>query len=560
VEEKDDVSLESAERIKVDRKKGIARNTLIVTALRALSPLSGTLREMVMSRLMGTTAAADIYRFAIERIVQDIYTKIEKLLQPTYLPVFVGRQTLDGEERAWRFTSIIGTLLALFLVVVAAAGTLWAPQIAGFFLRYLHEQPGNLSLAVFMLRLTIPFLVFYCLSNLLELTLQSYANFTLPAVAEALRRLVLVGVLIVVALLFHPLSERQAVVALGFGAILGILLRLFVQVPALRQQLRYLRPAIDLSNPDVRKALILTGPLWVGVAFAFARNLVEAALAGSFGEGSLAALGFARKLIDMPWQMLAVSLSYVIYPFISELGATKQREQLSTALVSTVRVLAFIFIPLMVAMLILADPITSVLYQGGKFTEESKALTLSAFLYYIPGLVFFAIEDPVMKWFYALSDTKTPTVLGILSDALYFAVVFPGVFIFRAELPALALGMVLSKAIKVCIVLIILRLRLGSSGWENICIFGGKLIGASAGVGAVLWVLSHLLGWIVGWGFARGGMVGFAVGGVYLLTLGGIGILLFAALSWLLRIDEWMLVVERVRNRFRRKLTDSSST
>ncbi|MBI3921844.1 MAG: hypothetical protein HY318_10550, partial [Armatimonadetes bacterium] len=95
---------EDPQRIQVDRKEGIVRNTLIVTALRAISPLAGTLREMVMSRLMGTTAAADIYRFAIERILQDVYTKVEKLLQPTYLPVFVGRQTLDGEERAWRFT------------------------------------------------------------------------------------------------------------------------------------------------------------------------------------------------------------------------------------------------------------------------------------------------------------------------------------------------------------------------------------------------------------------------------------------------------------------------
>lgn len=544
---------DNTERIQVDRKTGIARNTLIVTALRAISPVAGTLREMVMSRLMGTTAAADIYRFAIERILQDVYTKVEKLLQPTYLPVFVGRQTLDGEERAWRFTSIIGTLLSLFLVIVAGAGTLWAPQIAGFFLRYLHEQPGNLALAVLVLRLTIPFLVFYCLSNLLELTLQSYANFTLPAIAEALRRLVLVGVLIVAALVFHPITEQQAVVALGVGAILGILLRLFVQVPALRQQLRHIRPSLDLSNPDVRKALVLTGPLWIAVAFAFARNLVEAGLAGSFGEGSLAALGFARKLIDMPWQMLAVSLSYVIYPFISELGAKKQKDELSGALASTVRVLAFIFIPMMVGMLILADPITSVLYRGGKFTEESKALTLSAFLFYIPGLFFFAVEDPVMKWFYALSDTKTPTILGILSDLIYFAVVLPGVYMFNAELPALALGMVLSKSIKVCAVLVILRLRLGNHGWEKIGAFASKLAIATVALGVTLWLLTRALGWIVPWGFAKGGLAGFAVGGAYLMTLTGTGMALFAGLSWLLRIDEWVLVIERMRKFRQRK-------
>ncbi len=547
------MSTEPPVRIEVDRKKGIARNTIIVTGLRAISPVAGTLREMVMSRLMGTTAAADIYRFAIERILQDVYTKIEKLLQPTYLPVFVGRQTLDGEERAWRFTSIIGTLLSLFLVIVAGAGTLWAPQIASFFLRYLHEQPGNLALAVLVLRLTIPFLVFYCLSNLLELTLQSYANFTLPAIAEALRRLVLVGVLVVASLVFHPITEQQAVVALGVGAILGILLRLIVQVPAIRPQLRHLRPAVDLSNPDVRKALVLTGPLWIAVAFAFARNLVEAGLAGSFGEGSLAALGFARKLIDMPWQMLAVSLSYVIYPFISELGAKKQNDELSSTLASTVRVIAFVFIPMMVGMLILADPITSVLYRGGKFTEESKALTLSAFLFYIPGLFFFAIEDPMMKWFYALSDTKTPTILGILSDLIYFAVVFPGVFLFKAELPALALGMVLSKSIKVCIVLIVLRLRLGSFGWQGVGVFAGKLATASVALGAVLWILTHLFGWVVGWGFARGGLVGFAAGGAYLMTLTGVGLAMFAGLSWLLRIDEWVLVVERMRKFRHRK-------
>ncbi len=449
----------------VDRRRGIAKYAAVVSGFRALNPILGILREVIMAQLLGVKAGADIYRFVVDRVLVELYTKVEKLLQPTFLPLFVARQTLESDAAAFRFANVMGTLLALVLAAIAFAGALWADKFTAIMLHYLHENVEDFRLAVLALRFVFPFLVFYCLSNLLELILQSYANFTLPALAETIRRLcVVVGFGIVALISRHP-TQSEIVITAILGAICGIMLRLLVQLPGLKGRVKYIRPSLQLSNPDLIKAGILMLPLIAGVLFALARSWGETLIAGRIGEGVLAALGYARKLLDQPWQIIAYAVSVVIYPFISELSAKRERNELAESLLSVFRIMVFVFVPTTIIMMALGGSLARGLLG---FKGEDLKLVLSALLFYLPGLTVFALEEPTLKWFYALGNTLVPTLLGILSDFVFFAVLLTGVYAFGAGLPAFALALVISKALKMLIVYAILHSWLGGLPWGKL--------------------------------------------------------------------------------------------
>ncbi|MCS7254451.1 MAG: lipid II flippase MurJ [Armatimonadota bacterium] len=536
------ILIEEAREV-VDRRKGIVKYAAVVSGFRALNPILGILREVIMAHFLGVKAGADIYRFVVDRVLVELYTKVEKLLQPTFLPLFVARQTLESDAAAFRFANVMGTLLALILAVIAFAGAFWADKFTAIMLHYLHEDVENFQLAVLALRFTFPFLVFYCLSNLLELLLQSYANFTLPALAETLRRVcVVVGFGTVALITRHP-TQSDVVIAAILGAIAGIMLRLLVQLPGLRGKVRYMRPSLQLSNPDLIKAGILMVPLIAGVMFALARSWGETLVAGRIGEGMLAALGYARKLLDQPWQIIAYAVSVVIYPFISELSAKRERSELAESLLSVFRIMVFVFVPTTIIMMALAGSLARGLLG---FKGEDLKLVLSALLFYLPGLTIFALEEPTLKWFYALGNTLVPTLLGILADFVFFAVLLSGVFVFEAGLPAFALALVISKTLKVLIVYAILHFWLGGLPWGKLKQFVVHMLITSLAL-SLFMALLHML--TPSYEAKRLLHLAIALSGSL------IGYAFFGVSAWVLRMPEAITVGRFLWDAFRRRLS-----
>lgn len=555
----------AAEEAPKDRAADIAKNVTIVTAFLFLGrTVGGPARELILSRFIGTTAASDAFRFAYESILQDIYTKFEKLLQPIYIPLFVGLRRQEGERPAWRYTGILGTLQTLLLIVVAALGFSYAREIA---LWVIGDDPDVLAklgaatpgheMLVSFLRLFFPALIVYSLSNLAELTLQAYNRFTVPAFAEAFRRLAIVGGLVLIVVWLRRPSEEDVAVALVWGALVGIAGRLLFQLPSLWRQMRLLRPSLDLANPTVRKALILAIPLVVGIIFSFVRNLAEAKFAFGEGVGAYSGLKYARKLVDMPWQVLALAISYVIYPFISALGADQDRNRLADALVSTSRVIAFFFVPLTAFFLICGEPTVRVAYEGFRFEQESVDITMQALPWYVLGMFFFALEDPLLKWFYALHDTKTPIAMGIAGNLIWFAVAGVGLFYYDFGLSAIAFAMTASKAIKVVVLLALLRPRLGEIPRGEVASFAVRLAVTTGVAAAGAWfTLGQLQGMFPPLTPEQAETAGLVsrlmppaihLFGCFAVSLGA-----YLVASFVLRIEECWLVADRLKAKLRR--------
>ncbi|MEA3399797.1 MAG: lipid II flippase MurJ [Armatimonadota bacterium] len=512
---------------------------IVISAFGLLGKVLGWGKEILIAKYWGAEAAVDAFVIVYKGFVFEAYAKTEKLLRPTYLPIFVAHKTEGDERRAWRLFSLITSLVFIVIGSLTVAAIIWAPQIIRVLFPAL-EMPG---LAAEMLRIAAAAILLLVLSVMAELTLHSYKQFTVPAMADATRQLMIFGAIGgLVALGFYPSGEPGGIEAAAVGVLLGGVARLFVQLPALWRRVRQFRPSLDLSNPDVRRMFSLIPPVIVGLSFSALRNYFDKRFGTFAGEGVVAALNYGRMLADMPTLILPLAVSLVVYPYVSEWASQQDRQRLADSLVSMTRAMAFIFVPLAVAMIVLAKPIVATAFERGEFTPEHTVSATRALVPYSAGLPFFAVEASINKWYFALSDTATPNFIGASMAVLHILIAGAGVHLLNRNVGVIAAALSISKGLKVVILYLLLRGRIGRIDRASVVSFVARLLVATgAMIGVVIVAASASSSLLV----AAGTLQRL----IFLAACGISGVATYLIASTILHIEEVGMVVGYVREK-----------
>jgi putative peptidoglycan lipid II flippase len=226
----------------------------------------------------------------------------------------------------------------------------------------------------------------------------------------------------------------------------------------------------------------------------------------------------------MPQALIAQTIAIASLPTFSAQVALGKLDEMRSSLASTIRAVLLLAMPSSIGLMLLREPIIRLLYQGGQFGVHSTDLVSWALLWYAAGLVGHCVVEIVSRAFYALHDTKTPVIVGILAMSLNigFSLLFSMLFIQIGWMPhgGLALANSLATGLETAILLVLMRRRLnGLQGtaildalWKGI---SGCLIMAGV-LAAWLWWSASLPTWLV----TLGGL-GFGVGvyGIILVVL-----------------------------------------
>jgi murein biosynthesis integral membrane protein MurJ len=201
-------------------------------------------------------------------------------------------------------------------------------------------------------------------------------------------------------------------------------------------------------------------PLVIGIAFSQLSLIVGNIFASTLADGSISALSYSKKLVEMPIIVLPYALGVVIFPFFSELAISGEKESLLAMLMNTVKLLAFLFVPMAVGMIVLREPLVRLLFERGAFTSYSTHLTSVSLLYYALGLFSFAVEAVLVQFYFAMADTRTPVIVGVLCVLLNIMVTL--VLISPLAHGGIALALTISKTVKVLALYGLLRQKLSS--------------------------------------------------------------------------------------------------
>jgi putative peptidoglycan lipid II flippase len=376
---------------------------LLFVASRAM----GLLREMVIARQFGTSADLDAYLAAFR--LPDLFFALMAggALGSAFIPVFADYLARDDESGAWRLASATITWVLLLLCIAGVLAALGAPLLVGYVIAP-GFAPAQQALTVELMRWMFVSTVIFGVSGVVMGILNARQHFLLPALAPVIYN----AAIIAGAWWLGPrLGVRGAVV----GVVVGAAGHLLLQVPELRRQGIHFRLQLAAHDPGVREVGRLMAPRALGQAAVELNHLVNVALASSLPPGSFSALNYGRLLMLLPQGVIAQAIAIAAFPTFSALAARNQKDELRHVLATTLRSVLYLTLPAAIGLIWLRQPLVSMVLERGAFNARSTQATAWALLFYALGLASHAVVEIVTRAFYALHDTRTPVVAGVLA-------------------------------------------------------------------------------------------------------------------------------------------------
>jgi putative peptidoglycan lipid II flippase len=390
----------------------------------------------------------------------------------------------------------VATVLFWALLLTCVLGIVAAPAIVWL----MASGLARFDAAVVMTRWMLPYIGFMSLVSLSSGILNTWKRFAVPAATPVLLNLAVIAAAVWLA----PVFERYGsppIYALAIGVLLGGVLQLALQVPALLRIGGLPRIALApgavkqaWDHPGVGRVLRQMAPAVLGVSVAYLSQLINTQLAARVGVGAVSWLTYADRLMEFPTALLGVALGVVLLPQLSGAKALDDSDAYSALLDWGLRLVLLLALPCAVALLVFPKPLVSVLYHYGAFTAADVEQTVRALMGYGVGLMGLVGVKILAPGFYARQDTRTPVKIAVV--VLVLTQLLNLVFVPRLGHAGLALSIGVGALVNSLWLYVGLR-RNGSyrpaAGWIR---FALKVLFASAVLGAGLAWAAHAVDWI----------------------------------------------------------------
>ena len=518
----------------------LARSAGIIGLATMASRLLGLVRDQVLAFYFGAGNAMDAFNvaFRIPNLLRDLFA--EGAMSAAFVPTFTRRLTARGREDAWRLGNHVVNALILVTSALVLLGIVFARPLVGLLAGDYAQVPGKFELTVSMTRIMMPFLTLIAVAAACMGMLNSLRRFFVPAFAPTLFNVgTIAGVLVLLPIL--STTEVEPIYAVAVATLVGGLLQVVVQWPALsREGYRY-QFALDRRDPGLREILVLMGPGMLGLAAVQINVFVNTWLATSQGTGAVSWLNYAFRLMYMPIGLFGLSIATAALPAMSQHAARDDRAAMRQTLSSSLRMMLMLNVPATAGLIALASPIVGLLFERGSFTAADTAATAAAVVAYTPGLVGYSVVKIGVPTFYALHESRTPVIVSAVTVCINIAL---NLLLIRVMgYRGLALGTAIAALFNAAALLWLLRRRLGGLDGRRVATAFGKIAVASAVMGVAAWVVQRALGGVLP---PDAGVIARLVGVGAAITI-GVGVL--GAASRVLGIHEFNEAVRAVAAR-----------
>ncbi len=480
----------------------------------ALSRILGFVRDMVIALFLGAGMGADAFfvAFRIPNLLRRLFG--EGALAAAFVPTYVETLRREGTHRAAELARSAFTLTAIVLLCVTAAGIAFSPAIVRVIAPGFLDDPDKFALTVSLNRTMFPYILFISLVALMSGVLNAFGHFAAPAAAPIVLNLCMIFSVVTLC----TLGKWQAFYALAWGVLVAGLLQLLLQVPFLERKGVKFRPRFVFRDPALKRIGVLFVPAAFGGAVYQLNVFIATVLASMLPAGGVSWLYYADRLVELPLGVFAIALGTAILPSMSRQAAENDLPGLSVSVCYGLRLIAFFTIPASVGLIVLREPIISVLFQRGLFTHGDTQATAYALLWYTTGLWAFSGLKVVNQAFFSLKDTRTPVWVALGSVVVNFC---SGWYLMKSMAHGgLALATSLAAAFNVLILFTLLLRRLPSFPGGDLLFSLARILAASLIMGAPLVYVRTLSQWSEGLTVTNGLILaGCVLGGLILFLI-----------------------------------------
>ena len=520
-----------------------AKATGVVGIAILCSRILGLVREMVIASLFGASRNLDAFltAFRAPNMLRDLFA--EGALSTAFVTTFSKKIQTEGDQSAWGLANKIATLTAVFMSIVVLIGVLIAPILVSILAPGFDAEKA--ALTVTLARVMYPFILLVSLAALVMGMLNARNVFGIPALASSFFNLGSIAGGVLLAWWLDPTFGTRALIGLALGTLIGGFLQLAVQIPSLFKVGFVFRPDFNWRDEGVKKVLQLMGPAVIAASAVQVNVLINSIFASYLEDGAVSWLNIAFRLMQLPLGIFGVAVATVTLPLISRSAAAGNTAEFSGALAHALRLVMLLTIPSAVGLILLAQPIISLIYEHGRFTAAATAQTAGALQFYAIGLVGYSAVKVLAPAFYALDRRNLPMIVSLVSIALN--AVLSWFFVFRIGWGhrGLAFSTSLIAITNFLVLYIMMRRYAGQLETGATFVTLLKLLAAGACLGAVCWF---------------GGQYFFPAGVpqtewwklIGVLTIVSAGALVFFVVAYVLRVAELQDIVALVKRRLRR--------
>ncbi len=556
------------------QKARIGKATMILSGAFIASRILGLLRTSMFAYVFGTGITSDAFLQAF--LVPDLIFNIVAggALSSAFIPIFTHYMIGERDEKtAWHIASSALNLAIALMMALALLAIIFAPWLVPL---YNPDVPAvELGLIISLSR--IMFLQSIVLGGGVIITsiLNAKQNFLQPAIGTVVYNVGLIlglvpGIFIVSHIDTAHLTSAQvastflshqttAVLFATWGVIIGALLQVAVQIPAIiKVGMRY-QLSFDYRHPGVIQIGRQMVPRVVNAAMLYVSTFVDrglilvmvAPLPLIDQNGHITQYYQALQLILLPLGIFGMAISTAAFPTLAENVTRGRFDRVRAIIQDTLRSILFMSIPSSVGLIVLGLPIIQVLLQHGAYSLDSAESTAVPLAFFALGLVGLASVEILTRSFYAMRDSRTPVIVSVAQfilkialSILFLSIIFlnsVSVTTISWGLGALALSTSLAGLLEALVLLWLLQQRIGGLELRALGIFTGRVLLASGAMGIALLILRFILDHVLvttNPGQTLG-VIGTIMAFIKLLLELGAGLIVYIRVTRMLGIEEF---------------------
>ena len=404
-------------------RRRLAFSAVIFSVGTALSRIAGLVRDIIAASYFGTTAAASAFTFAyqIPNLVAGLFA--QAALSAAFVPVFTELLQQGRKRDAFRLASSLFWIILIGLGGITALMIAFAGVIMPLFTGSSFSAADN-ALTVGLAQVLFPVVLLLGLTGLLVGILQAFEEFTMPAMAPVVWNIVIIVVLVVLRPHFH---SNLGIYAFAIAWLVATAVQFALVASAVRRIDFRLEFTIDWHDPRVRQVFALMLPVTIGLGIVNLDQLLNSAFGALVSTQAPSAIDRAFRVYMLPQGVFSVAITTVLFPTLSRLAVRRDAMGMRRTVGNGMRQITLLLMPCTALLIVLATPITRLVYQRGTFTAHSTDLVSTALFWFAFSLPFAGINLLLSRCFFAVKKPWIPTRLAavnmvvdvIVSIALY---------------------------------------------------------------------------------------------------------------------------------------------
>lgn len=506
-----------------EKQNSVGSAALVLATMVFVSRILGLIRDrMLVARFAPDELGVYFAAFRLPNLLFELL--VMGALTSAFIPVFTKYITQDKKDEAFKIAAVLINISIILLFILSIPVFLFTRQISQFlapgFSPSQIDQMVTFTRFMILLQVT-PLLV----GNFFTGILQSYNLFLVPALAPVVYN---IGIIIGIVAFSSSFGLMAPIIGVGIGAFLFML----IQVPLLLVVGYRHAFTLNFRLSGVREVGKLMGPRTLGLAISQIDTTVDLMLSTLLGARMVTIFNFAQHLQQLPVGLFGATIAQAALPMLSVASVKDEKESFKKTIVSSIHQILFFVFPISTLFIVLRIPVVRLVFGASHFDWQATVLTGMTLSIFSISLFAQSIVQVLARGFYALYDSKTPVVIGIIT--ILVNTILSILFIQFFHLPVWALGLSTSVAsiLNAALLLILLDRRVGKFSRADLFVPTAKMLGAALVTGVALYVPLKLFDQLV--------FDTTHTFGLILLTgiTGTIGLSTYFFLSWVMGVGE----------------------